>query len=173
MSIISNTKWTNVCTPTTENKYLVSFYLMSFQINKEALFVILYAARFFMMIWSRFTFTSIPFQLMQELKSKDISKTFRKIINKREGITAIGGTSSISSEGTQHSYSGNVVLQKWPLSRWFIQQVSCFIKSTMPFIVVHTTVSCTIEGKIRLNYNMPSHLNCLSVSEMSEWRILE
>lgn len=43
---------------------------------------------------------------MQELKSKDISKTFRKIINKREGITAIGGTSSISSEGTQHSYSG-------------------------------------------------------------------
>nr|XP_019822000.1 PREDICTED: plastin-1 [Bos indicus] len=45
--------------------------------------------------------------LMQELKSKDISKTFRKIINKREGITAIGGTSSISSEGTQHSYSGN------------------------------------------------------------------
>jgi len=44
---------------------------------------------------------------MQELKSKDISKTFRKIINKKEGITAIGGTSSISSEGTQHSYSGN------------------------------------------------------------------
>ncbi|EAW78966.1 plastin 1 (I isoform), isoform CRA_b [Homo sapiens] len=43
--------------------------------------------------------------LMQELKSKDISKTFRKIINKREGITAIGGTSTISSEGTQHSYS--------------------------------------------------------------------
>ncbi|XP_074261896.1 plastin-1 isoform X1 [Saimiri boliviensis] len=43
--------------------------------------------------------------LMQELKSKDISKTFRKIINKKEGITAIGGTSSISSEGTQHSYS--------------------------------------------------------------------
>lgn len=47
---------------------------------------------------------------MQELKSKDISKTFRKIINKREGITAIGGTSSISSEGTQHSYSGNFQL---------------------------------------------------------------
>ncbi|XP_074047253.1 plastin-1 [Macrotis lagotis] len=43
--------------------------------------------------------------LMQELKSKDISKTFRKIIMKREGITAIGGTSAISSEGTQHSYA--------------------------------------------------------------------
>nr|XP_010350183.1 plastin-1-like [Saimiri boliviensis boliviensis] len=43
--------------------------------------------------------------LMQELKSKDISRAFGKIINKKEGITAIGGTSSISSEGTQHSYS--------------------------------------------------------------------
>nr|XP_035952230.1 plastin-1 isoform X1 [Halichoerus grypus] len=43
--------------------------------------------------------------LMQELKSKDISRTFRKTINRREGITAIGGTSSISSEGTQHSYA--------------------------------------------------------------------
>ncbi|XP_032202727.1 plastin-1 isoform X1 [Mustela erminea] len=43
--------------------------------------------------------------LIQELKSKHISRTFRKIINKREGITAIGGTSSISSEGTQHSYA--------------------------------------------------------------------
>ncbi|XP_044525391.1 plastin-1 [Gracilinanus agilis] len=56
--------------------------------------------------------------LMQELKSKDISKTFRKIINKKEGITAIGGTSAISSEGTQHSYAGknvrvaNVVIQE-------------------------------------------------------------
>ncbi|XP_026522181.1 plastin-1 [Notechis scutatus] len=45
------------------------------------------------------------FQVIQELKSKDISKSFRKSINKKLGITAIGGTSSISSEGTQHSYS--------------------------------------------------------------------
>ncbi|XP_027731707.1 plastin-1 [Vombatus ursinus] len=53
--------------------------------------------------------------LMQELKSKDISKTFRKIINKREGITAIGGTSAISSEGTQHSYAEEekVAFVKW------------------------------------------------------------
>lgn len=59
---------------------------------------------------------------MQELKSKDISQTFRKIINKREGITAIGGTSSISSEGTQHSYSGN--LHSTSDGHWFIQKVS-------------------------------------------------
>ncbi|KAG8445308.1 hypothetical protein GDO86_010191 [Hymenochirus boettgeri] len=43
--------------------------------------------------------------LMTDLKSKEISKTFRKAINKKEGITAIGGTSAISSQGTQHSYS--------------------------------------------------------------------
>ncbi|XP_019359107.1 PREDICTED: plastin-1 [Gavialis gangeticus] len=43
--------------------------------------------------------------IIQELKSKDVSKTFRKSINKKQGITAIGGTSPISSEGTQHSYS--------------------------------------------------------------------
>ncbi|XP_069474368.1 plastin-1 [Ambystoma mexicanum] len=43
--------------------------------------------------------------VMQELKSRDISRSFRKSINRKEGITAIGGTSQISSEGTQHSYS--------------------------------------------------------------------
>ncbi|KAM4041289.1 plastin-1 isoform 1-T3 [Anomaloglossus baeobatrachus] len=43
--------------------------------------------------------------LFQDLKSKDVCRTFRKSINKRMGITAIGGTSSISSQGTQHSYS--------------------------------------------------------------------
>ncbi|NXT17282.1 PLSI protein, partial [Syrrhaptes paradoxus] len=43
--------------------------------------------------------------IIQELKSKEVSKSFRKTINKKQGITAIGGTSAISSEGTQHSYS--------------------------------------------------------------------
>ncbi|XP_066445720.1 plastin-1 [Eleutherodactylus coqui] len=43
--------------------------------------------------------------LYQELKSKDVCRTFRKSINKKMGITAIGGTSAISSQGTQHSYS--------------------------------------------------------------------
>ncbi|XP_032830822.1 plastin-3-like isoform X1 [Petromyzon marinus] len=40
-----------------------------------------------------------------ELKSTEIGKTFRKTISKKDGILAIGGTSNISSEGTQHSYS--------------------------------------------------------------------
>ncbi|XP_053565991.1 plastin-1 [Bombina bombina] len=43
--------------------------------------------------------------LIQDLKSKEVSRTFRRSINRRLGITALGGTSSISSQGTQHSYS--------------------------------------------------------------------
>ena len=37
-----------------------------------------------------------------------MSKTFRKAINKKEGIRAVGGLSEISSAGTQHSYSGRL-----------------------------------------------------------------
>uniref|UniRef100_A0A8C8I672 Plastin-3 n=1 Tax=Oncorhynchus tshawytscha TaxID=74940 RepID=A0A8C8I672_ONCTS len=44
-------------------------------------------------------------QIFQELKSSDIAKSFRKAINRKEGILAIGGTSTQSSEGTQHSFS--------------------------------------------------------------------
>ncbi|XP_051252344.1 plastin-1-like [Dicentrarchus labrax] len=43
--------------------------------------------------------------IYQELKSKELSETFRKTITKRDGIRSFGGMSQISSEGTQHSYS--------------------------------------------------------------------
>ncbi|MEE6471166.1 hypothetical protein FKM82_009200 [Ascaphus truei] len=43
--------------------------------------------------------------VFNDLKSSDVAKTFRKAINKKEGICAIGGTSEQSSVGTQHSYS--------------------------------------------------------------------
>ncbi|XP_072302526.1 plastin-3 [Eucyclogobius newberryi] len=43
--------------------------------------------------------------IIQEHKSTQVAKTFRKAINRKEGILAIGGTSELSSEGTQHSYS--------------------------------------------------------------------
>lgn len=46
------------------------------------------------------------FQITQELKGSEVAKTFRKVINRKEGILAIGGTSVLSSEGTQHSFSG-------------------------------------------------------------------
>ncbi|KAG7251153.1 hypothetical protein CRUP_030069, partial [Coryphaenoides rupestris] len=44
-------------------------------------------------------------QIFQELKNGEIAKSFRKAINRKEGILAIGGTSEQSSEGTQHSFS--------------------------------------------------------------------
>ncbi|KAM8737823.1 plastin-1 isoform 1-T2 [Acanthopagrus schlegelii] len=43
--------------------------------------------------------------IYQELKSKQLSETFRKTISRRDGIRSFGGMSRISSEGTQHSYS--------------------------------------------------------------------
>ncbi|XP_061690936.1 plastin-2-like isoform X2 [Syngnathoides biaculeatus] len=39
------------------------------------------------------------------MKDDRMAKGFRKALNKKEGIVAIGGTSEISSEGTQHSIS--------------------------------------------------------------------
>lgn len=43
--------------------------------------------------------------IYQELKSKEFSETFRRSITRRDGIRSFGGTSRISSEGTQHSYA--------------------------------------------------------------------
>ncbi|KAK5886768.1 hypothetical protein CesoFtcFv8_017772 [Champsocephalus esox] len=43
--------------------------------------------------------------IFQELKSKEFSETFRKIITRKDGIRSFGGMSRKSSEGTQHSYS--------------------------------------------------------------------
>ncbi|XP_074530745.1 plastin-3-like [Halichoeres trimaculatus] len=40
-----------------------------------------------------------------ELKDDQSAQNFKKALNKKEGIVAIGGTSEISSEGTQHSIS--------------------------------------------------------------------
>ncbi|KAJ8409589.1 hypothetical protein AAFF_G00229900 [Aldrovandia affinis] len=43
--------------------------------------------------------------IFQELKSKEVRESFRKSITRKDGIRSFGGTSGISSEGTQHSYS--------------------------------------------------------------------
>uniref|UniRef100_A0A8C7GIU1 Lymphocyte cytosolic protein 1 (L-plastin) n=1 Tax=Oncorhynchus kisutch TaxID=8019 RepID=A0A8C7GIU1_ONCKI len=40
-----------------------------------------------------------------EVISTEVAKTFKKAINKKEGIYAVAGTSEQSSSGTQHSYS--------------------------------------------------------------------
>ncbi|KAM8908031.1 plastin-3-like isoform 1-T1 [Spinachia spinachia] len=43
--------------------------------------------------------------IFKEMKGEGMAQKFRKALNKKEGILAIGGTSTISSEGTQHSIS--------------------------------------------------------------------
>ncbi|XP_054647199.1 plastin-3-like isoform X2 [Dunckerocampus dactyliophorus] len=43
--------------------------------------------------------------IFKDMKDDRIAQGFRKALNKKEGIVAIGGTSEISSEGTQHSIS--------------------------------------------------------------------
>ncbi|KAM9850164.1 plastin-3-like [Aulostomus maculatus] len=43
--------------------------------------------------------------IFADLKDDHMAQGFRKALNKKEGIVAIGGTSEISSEGTQHSIS--------------------------------------------------------------------
>ncbi|MGH0117461.1 UNVERIFIED_CONTAM: hypothetical protein FKN15_078155 [Acipenser sinensis] len=48
-------------------------------------------------------------------RSTEVAKTFRKAINKKEGICAIGGTSEQSSVGTQHSYSEE---EKYAFVNW-------------------------------------------------------
>ncbi|XP_072266024.1 plastin-2 [Pyxicephalus adspersus] len=53
--------------------------------------------------------------VFQDLKSSEVAKTFRKAINKKEGICAIGGTSEQSSAGTQHSYSEE---EKYAFVNW-------------------------------------------------------
>ncbi|XP_066562519.1 plastin-2 [Amia ocellicauda] len=53
--------------------------------------------------------------MVHSLKSTEVAKTFRKAINKKEGICAIGGTSEQSSAGTQHSYSEE---EKYAFVNW-------------------------------------------------------
>uniref|UniRef100_A0A672VGA2 Plastin-3 n=1 Tax=Strigops habroptila TaxID=2489341 RepID=A0A672VGA2_STRHB len=55
------------------------------------------------------------FVYVSGVKSRDIAKTFRRAINRKEGICAIGGTSELSSEGTQHSYSEE---EKYAFVNW-------------------------------------------------------
>lgn len=53
--------------------------------------------------------------IVQELKGSEIAKSFRKAINRKEGILAIGGTSVQSSEGTQHSFSEE---ERYAFANW-------------------------------------------------------
>ncbi|KAE8277456.1 Plastin-2 L-plastin Lymphocyte cytosolic plastin 1 [Larimichthys crocea] len=62
---------------------------------------------------SQLTFEEFT-QIVHGLKSSEVAKTFRKAINKKEGICSVAGTSEQS--GTQHSYSG--MRRKWAFVNW-------------------------------------------------------
>ncbi|KAM4542824.1 plastin-1-like [Odontesthes bonariensis] len=53
--------------------------------------------------------------IYKELKSRQLSESFRKCISRRDGIRSFGGMSVISNAGTQHSYSDEekVALVNW------------------------------------------------------------
>ncbi|XP_046902639.1 plastin-3-like [Hypomesus transpacificus] len=53
--------------------------------------------------------------IFHELKGDNVAKTFRKAINRKEGILAIGGTSELSSVGTQHSFSEE---ERYAFANW-------------------------------------------------------
>ncbi|MEQ2245320.1 phospholipid scramblase 1, partial [Ilyodon furcidens] len=53
--------------------------------------------------------------IYQELKSKEFSETFKKVLTRKDGIYSFGGTSGVSCEGTQHSYSDE---EKVAFARW-------------------------------------------------------
>lgn len=54
-------------------------------------------------------------QIVGGLRSSEVAKTFRKAINKKEGICNVAGRSEQS--GTQHSYSGQGQGQGWGQSQ--------------------------------------------------------
>ncbi|XP_077402600.1 plastin-3 isoform X1 [Vanacampus margaritifer] len=53
--------------------------------------------------------------IVNQLKGSEVAKTFRKAINRKEGILAIGGMSELSSEGTQHSFSKE---ERFAFAKW-------------------------------------------------------
>ncbi|KAI5103834.1 plastin-1 isoform X2, partial [Silurus meridionalis] len=50
-------------------------------------------------------FVAVRIIYLIHIRSKDIRETFRKTISRKDGICSFGGTSGLSSQGTQHSYS--------------------------------------------------------------------
>ena len=46
---------------------------------------------------------SFTLQICVDLKSKEISSTFKKAVSRRENLETLGGMSEASSEGTTHS----------------------------------------------------------------------
>ena len=66
-------------------------------------YVLLYFLEFDFIYFLSLNFIFDFKQLCARLKSQDVATTFKKMVNKRENLETIGGTSEASSEGTTHS----------------------------------------------------------------------
>uniref|UniRef100_A0A8C5USC7 Lymphocyte cytosolic protein 1 n=1 Tax=Microcebus murinus TaxID=30608 RepID=A0A8C5USC7_MICMU len=109
-------------------------------------------------------------KIFHGLKSADVAKSFRKAINKKEGICAIGGTSEQSSVGTQHSYSEE---EKYAFVNWINKALEndpdC--RHVIPmnpntndlFNAVGDGINCPFSGRPTINYeNLNLALNSAS-----------
>lgn len=99
--------------------------------------------------------------IVQDLKGKEIAKTFRKAINKKDGIRAVGGMSEQSSEGTQHSFSEeeryafvnwiNKALEKDPDCQHVLPMdpnTDCLFKSVADGIVLCKMINLSVPDTI-------------------------
>uniref|UniRef100_A0A4W5LR04 Plastin-3 n=1 Tax=Hucho hucho TaxID=62062 RepID=A0A4W5LR04_9TELE len=113
--------------------------------------------------------------IFQELRSSDIAKSFRKAINRKEGILAIGGTSTQSSEGTQHSFSEeeryafvnwiNTALENDPHYHTFyiiVKMINLSVPDTIDERTINKTklTPFTIQENLNLALNSASAIGC-------------
>uniref|UniRef100_A0A4W5LQI6 Plastin-3 n=1 Tax=Hucho hucho TaxID=62062 RepID=A0A4W5LQI6_9TELE len=114
-------------------------------------------------------------EFVSELRSSDIAKSFRKAINRKEGILAIGGTSTQSSEGTQHSFSEeeryafvnwiNTALENDPHYHTFyiiVKMINLSVPDTIDERTINKTklTPFTIQENLNLALNSASAIGC-------------
>ncbi|KAM9384728.1 plastin-3-like [Pholidichthys leucotaenia] len=100
-------------------------------------------------------------KIVTKLKDCQVAKSFRQAINKREGICATGGTSELSSEGTQHSFSEeerfafanwiNTALEKDPDCQHVLPlnpNTNCLFKAVCDGIVLCKMINLSVPDTI-------------------------
>ncbi|XP_004714150.1 plastin-2 [Echinops telfairi] len=100
-------------------------------------------------------------KIVRGLKSTEVAKTFRKAINKKEGICALGGTSEQSSVDTQHSYSeyGCDPRKTTFYSPLNIEQILTWLSKMINLSVPDTIDERTINKKKLTPFTIQENLN--------------
>uniref|UniRef100_A0A673M4D3 Plastin-2-like n=1 Tax=Sinocyclocheilus rhinocerous TaxID=307959 RepID=A0A673M4D3_9TELE len=104
-------------------------------------------------------------KVVHDLKSSEVAKTFRKAINKKEGICSVAGTSEQS--GTQHSYSGETNTNAFDNPDLSIDPYDCkMINLSVPDTIDERTINkkkltpFTIQENLNLALNSASAIGC-------------